>query len=82
MACITGKIAYDSMEIAGEALVQNHVRNAHRAGAGPINIYQCQDCGKWHFTSQGARYHLLQDPEVIDRIRREQMANHWEKKLR
>lgn len=80
--CVTGKTVFESLEIAEEALIQNHIRNNHRSGYGPINVYQCQDCENWHFTSTGLINQLLETPEVINRISRERRALEWEFKLR
>ena len=80
--CISGKTVYESREIAEEALVQNHIRNSHRKGSGPINIYECKDCKNWHFTSQGSVNQLFESPEVVNRINRERRAMEWELKLR
>ena len=82
MSCPTGKTSFDSEELAVEALIQNHVRNAHRSGAGPRNVYECAECGCWHFTSKGADHTLFDDPEIIDRIQKESRALEWERKFR
>ncbi len=77
MKCVTGKNAYESEEVAREALIQNRIRFNHRQGSGPINIYQCSDCQEWHFTSKGVEADFLNDDEVIDRIRKEIRLRDW-----
>ncbi|MEM6831684.1 MAG: hypothetical protein AAGA66_09710 [Bacteroidota bacterium] len=78
MKCVTGKIGYRTEELAKEALIQNHIRRSHRDGSGPINVYQCNECGEWHFTSKGDTADFLTDKEVMERIKREQRALDWE----
>jgi len=82
MGCSTGKRMFDSMILAEEALIQNHVRNDYRKGEGPTNVYECNLCGAWHFTSKGEPHELLSDPEVIARIESERRAFVWEQRLK
>lgn len=76
--CTSGKRSFESEQLAEEALIQNHIRNEYRAGQGPINIYECDECGCWHFTSKGMKHDLFNDEEVIHRINAERRAFHWE----
>jgi hypothetical protein len=80
--CVTGKRSYDSRAAAEEALIDHRIQFNHRPGSGPINVYQCSDCGNWHFTSKGMINPLLNDARVKDRIEREQQARKWEDKFR
>lgn len=80
--CISGKRVYETLEIAEEALVQHHIVNEYKAGEGPINVYKCQDCGRWHFTSKGKPNSIFDDNEVKLRIKNERRANYWERHLR
>lgn len=75
--CVTGKNCYDSKELATEALIQNRIRNRHRDGSGPINIYKCKDCDHWHFTSKGEIADFLKEPDVIKRIEKERRTLDW-----
>ncbi|MEP1095239.1 MAG: hypothetical protein ABJG78_09025 [Cyclobacteriaceae bacterium] len=77
MGCVTGKNQYDSEDLAKEALIENRIRNNHRDGSGPINIYQCQDCKDWHFTSNGSEADFLRDPAIIERIKRQRQLFDW-----
>jgi hypothetical protein len=76
--CISGKSIFQSKELAEEALIQNHIRNNHREGSGPINVYECRDCSNWHFTSNGNVSPLLLDSEIKKRIAKERTALEWE----
>lgn len=80
--CVSGKNGYSSFESAKEALVQHHIVYNHRQGGGPTNIYECSDCGQWHFTSSGNKANLLESPEIKARIERERRAKEWEQKFR
>ena len=82
MRCVTGKNGYESEELALEALIQNHIRNRHRDGSGPINVYQCKECDLWHFTSKGIKANILTDKDVLERIQREQLVMDLESKYK
>jgi len=51
--CSTGKIVYISLSIAEDALIDAWSRHNYAVGKGPVNVYQCDDCGNFHFTSKG-----------------------------
>lgn len=82
MRCSSGKKCFELESLALEALVQNHIINEYPRDEGPINIYECEKCGYWHFTSKGLKHTHLEDPEIQDRIKKERQANYWERKLR
>lgn len=79
--CISGKRCFDDEGIASEALVQHHILNEYSANQGPRNVYQCEECGNWHFTSK-SKNSLLDDPDISKRIKKEREASQWERKLR
>jgi len=78
MKCITGKNGYYREEEAQEALIRSHIRFPKAA----VSYYLCPDCGEYHLTSQGEEHPLLRDPEVRQRIRREQQAQEWRERFR
>ncbi len=82
MKCVTGKRSYDTESMAVDALVDIRGRNNYREESGPINVYQCDDCGQWHFTSKGTVHPLLKDEDVQNRISSQNEAEYWERKLR
>ncbi len=51
--CPTHKKIYPSEAIAEDALLEAHVRFDYGKSSGPIAIYQCDECGYYHFTSKG-----------------------------
>ena len=82
MDCVTGKRAYYSKELAEEALIANRSRCHHNEESGPINVYQCNDCNNWHFTSKGPKSELLMSADVKKDINLSREAGYWERKLR
>lgn len=82
MSCSTGKSSFDSQELATEALIQNHIRFNHHSGQGPLNVYKCERCDQWHFTSRQPISEVLLDADTQARIRKEKQALEWEQKLR
>ncbi|RED97432.1 hypothetical protein [Marinoscillum furvescens] len=82
MACVTGKKAYPTKERALEALVDQRGRFEYRSNSGPINVYHCDDCGEWHFTSKGDMHEYLQSADIQKRIADQREAEYWERKLR
>ncbi|MDH5608232.1 MAG: hypothetical protein OEY56_02025 [Cyclobacteriaceae bacterium] len=79
---VSHKVCYDSETLAEEALIQHHARQHHVPGRGPVNIYLCDHCDGWHFTSKGEPHPSLSRPDVQERIRKEREGNYWERKLR
>lgn len=80
--CVTGKVIYETEEAAEEALVEAWIRNNYREGSGPKAIYQCNDCGRYHFTSQGVINSYLEEQLENGYIAKQKMARAWEEKLR
>lgn len=80
--CSTNKRCYDSKEIAEEALLQNRAYYNHNGLSGPINVYQCDICGSYHFTSKGEPSAILQSGVNQQRIHLQKEANHWESKFK
>lgn len=80
MNCVTGKTCYATEELAKEALIQNHIRNGHRTGSGPINYYKCNDCGNWHFTSKGNPHPMFSDAQTMNKIKKERLVQSWERR--
>ena len=78
MSCSTGKISYYSEDEVQEALIRSHIRFLKAAKS----YYLCRDCGEYHLTSQGDLNKLLSDPNVQERIKREQRSQEWESRFR
>lgn len=82
MGCVSGKKGYLTESDALNALVDQRGRFNYRSNSGPVNVYACDDCGEWHFTSKGEVHQLLQSADVQKRIADQREADFWERKLR
>lgn len=74
-----GKRQYETEELAVEALIGSRIRFQ---GSTAIAVYQCQDCGYWHLTSQGSIHPRLEEALKTGKIDREREISYWERKLR
>lgn len=81
-SCSTGKNYYFDEQTAIEALIEHLGRNHFSLGTGPINVYQCNICDGYHFTSKGEPLALLNNPDVKNRIRKLRQASSWEDRYR
>jgi len=81
LKCPTGKRVYLTEAMAEDALIDAHSRHQY-AGTGPIAVYQCEDCGYYHFTSRGEMNKKLAEQIASGKIKRQQEANQWMNKLK
>jgi hypothetical protein len=81
MSCVTGKRQYNTQAQAEEGLITARSRFVFRDDSGPINVYQCDDCGAWHLTSKGAKSPVLEDPEIQKNISQQHEAEYWSRKF-
>jgi hypothetical protein len=81
LTCRTGKRVYQTETIAEEALIDTHSRHQY-SGTGPIAIYQCEECGYYHFTSKGQMNKRLAQQIASGKIKLQQKANEWSRKWR
>lgn len=80
--CGTGKRLYPSQQLAEEALIESHIHFEHRAGDGPVTVYQCEDCGEYHLTSRGPMNERLAKQLADGTIGRLKEANLWKNKFK
>jgi len=80
MKCPSGKRAYPTKERAEEVLVETKIKFRNPMEIGPVNVYECQDCGNFHLTSQGEISDVLKSDKIKKEIDREREARHWERK--
>lgn len=66
------------MEIAEDALLEANAKFSH----GPIAVYRCDDCGYFHFTSQGQMNEKLASYLATGKMKRQKEANDWQDKLK
>jgi hypothetical protein len=81
-SCVTGKVIYESQEEAERSLVEAWIRTDYRDGSGPRAIYQCLDCNRYHFTSQGKMNPVLEEKLENGYIAAQKRARDWESKFR
>ena len=82
ITCITGKKAYQTQELAEDALLEAWTRYNYTPSNGPVAVYHCDDCGLYHFTSKGDMNGKLAKYLAGDEIRRRAQAGYWEDKLK
>lgn len=75
--CPSHKKIYPSIEVAEEALIEAHTRFEYAKNTGPISVYQCDDCGEFHFTSQGPMNEKLASYLTSGKIKLQKEANKW-----
>lgn len=75
--CISGKRVFPTRELAEGALIEAHIRYTYNQGAGPMSVYQCEDCGRYHLTSSGPMNPRLAELFANGKIRAERDANQW-----
>ena len=80
--CPSGKRIYVSQTLAEDALIDAWIRSAHKPGNGPVNVYLCEDCGNFHFTSKGNMNTRLKAELDSGQIARGRRAFEHESKFR
>ena len=73
---------YPSQEIAEEALIEARTQFDYKLNQGPIGVYQCEDCGYYHLTSQGKMSDKLASQLKDGKINLQKEANQWIAKLK
>jgi ABC-type ATPase with predicted acetyltransferase domain len=73
---------YDSKEIAEEVLLETWSRFEFASNNGPVAVYQCEDCGRYHLTSKGPMNEKLAQALREGKIQRQKEANRWADKLK
>lgn len=77
LKCVSGKYRYPSQLLAEDALIELWSRNDYPAGRGPVSVYQCEDCGDFHFTSKGEMNPRLLEAIASKKISLQKEANKW-----
>lgn len=80
--CVSGKRMYPSQEVAEEVLIESWTRYHYSGGKGPISVYQCDDCGRFHLTSQGTMNKRLSEALQNGKIDRQKEANKWTERFK
>lgn len=82
MKCTSQKRIYHTYEQAVEALINARTRFDYPAQAGPVAVYQCDDCQYFHLTSKGEMNETLASELAAGRIQLQKEADHWARKLK
>jgi ABC-type ATPase with predicted acetyltransferase domain len=75
--CPTGKRLYVTENLAESALIDANIHFEYAAQRGPIAVYQCQECGHYHLTSQGPMNKRLEQSLSSGEIARQKRAKGW-----
>ena len=68
--------------LAEDALIEAWIKFEYAPGSGPIAIYKCDDCGQYHFTSQGPMNENLSVALTSGKIKQQKVGNDWLNKLK
>lgn len=79
--CSSGKNFYHTIEEAEEALILHLGSHQYAQGTGPVNVYPCDFCEGYHFTSKGAAHPMLDNQKVKTRIAKLRQASDWENRF-
>lgn len=80
--CVSGKKMYSSLEVAEDVLIEAWTRFEYSTGQGPVAVYQCEDCGQFHLTSQGPMNEKLSKALSEGKIDRQKEADRWLNKIK
>ena len=80
--CPSGKKLYATAQLAEDVLIELWTRNAYHNNQGPVNYYQCEDCGNYHLTSKGSMNEKLAQYLASDQVRIQREATRWLDKLK
>jgi len=80
--CTTRKRCYLTYDLAEEALIGAHITFNYSTGSRPVAVYQCEDCGQYHLTSQGEANPRLKKMLDEGEIQKQKEAQWWEGKFK
>lgn len=80
--CPTGKKSFVTAQLAEDALIGAWTSYEYTVPSAPVTIYQCEDCGQFHFTSKGEMNKRLAELIASGRLQRMRQADQWEHRLR
>jgi hypothetical protein len=79
--CPSRKKIFFTAEIAEDALIDARARYDYAGGEGPINVYQCEDCGYFHLTSKGTINPRLAQSQRDGKLDLKKAGDQWERKI-
>jgi len=82
LSCRSGKKLFITAALAEDALLEAWANYHYTPSNGPRNIYQCDECGHFHFTSKGEMNTRLAEALKDGSIDRQREANRWMNKFK
>jgi hypothetical protein len=79
-SCRSGKRLFITAALAEDALLEAWANYQFTEANGPRSIYQCDECGNFHFTSKGEMNTRLAKALSDGSIKRQRDANLWQNK--
>lgn len=79
--CLTHKRVYENYDTAVNALIDARTRFDYAKDQGPVAVYQCEECGYYHLTSQGKMNETLVKFIAEGKIKLQKEADRWLDKL-
>lgn len=80
--CPTGKRIFQTLPLAEDVLIECWTKNDYVQGQAPVAIYKCDDCGNYHFTSQGPVNPRLSEFLASEKFKLQREAARWNEKLK
>jgi ABC-type ATPase with predicted acetyltransferase domain len=80
--CSSGKKLYATESLAVDALIEARITYHYPQSRGPVAVYQCEECGNFHLTSQGQMNARLQEFIMKGKLDHSREAAHWAQKLK
>lgn len=80
--CISNKRVFLTELLAEDALIDAWSTNTYSSNRGPVSVYRCDDCGCYHFTSQGKMNERLEKEIASGKIKIQREAKHWESRMK
>lgn len=80
--CVTGKRMYGSERLAEDVLLESWVRYDYRDHSGPVAVYRCDDCGRYHLTSKGPMNERLAEAIKDGSIEKQKRGRAWEARVK
>lgn len=80
--CVSGKRMYATQDIAEDVLIETWTRFDFAPNNGPVGVYRCEDCGRFHLTSKGPVNERLARALSEGTIQRQKEADRWLNKLK
>jgi hypothetical protein len=75
--CISGKKLYPTQAVAEDVLIELWSKHDYPETRAPLNVYQCDECGYFHLTSQGTMNERLARYLSSNKSKLDKEASKW-----